>query len=119
MTEKQLVKQYFDMKIYYELPPEAAEIEEAIQKLFTVCPAELLPAIEPLMNLLIKRNKDYFIELMEKYKYKLMWELRSLELEIDNEKGILVINEKGGITSREFTSDLEDKIAKALDKSPG
>ena len=107
------------MKIYYELLEEEGILEETYQKTLEACPPEFLEGAEILTRMLIQTNKQYYIELMEKYKYQLMWVLRSLEPEIEEEKGAFIINKAGKIELRDFSPELTDKIAKVLGDSVG
>ncbi len=54
---------------------------------------------------------------MEKFKYKTMWCLRSLENEIDGEGGMIIIKENGKIHTKNFTPELTEKIKALLAKS--
>jgi hypothetical protein len=54
---------------------------------------------------------------MEKFKYKTMWCLRSLENEIDAEGGIIIIKEDGKIHTKNFTPGLSSKIKALLANS--
>jgi DNA-binding HxlR family transcriptional regulator len=45
-----------------------------------------------------------------KWKYKIMWNLRSLEKKIAEENGIIIVNETGRIETKNFTKELTDEI---------
>jgi hypothetical protein len=52
--------------------------------------------------------------MMEKYKYQTMWKLRSIENEINESEGIIIIMDKGKIHTKDFTQELSDKIKELL-----
>lgn len=49
-------------------------------------------------------------ELFKKIKYQIMWGLRSIENEIDIEKGSIIITKEFKIKTNDFTEELSDKI---------
>lgn len=52
---------------------------------------------------------------MELEKYKTMWQLRTLEEQIDDDGGMIIINDKGGVHLKHFRSQtLADKIQEIL-----
>jgi len=50
----------------------------------------------------------------EKWKYRIMWELRTLESEINSEGGAIIITEKSQIETKDFTTELSEKIKTLL-----
>lgn len=66
-----------------------------------------VPALNPLGEFTMKI-------MMEKNKYKIMWQLRSLENQINEEGGMIIITEKGRIHTKNFTPDLTDRILELL-----
>ncbi|HEY8687623.1 MAG TPA: hypothetical protein VIM07_00195 [Chitinophagaceae bacterium] len=55
--------------------------------------------------------------IFEKFKYKIMWDLRSIENEINEEGGIIIITTKG-VETKNFTQYLSDKIIDLLRNAP-
>lgn len=54
--------------------------------------------------------------MMERHKYRTMWQLRSLEKEIDADGGMIIINDTGRIAIKGFKSqELVDKIKEILE----
>lgn len=45
-----------------------------------------------------------------KYKYKTMWQLRTLEKEINEQGGMIIIKRNGEIQTKNFTADLTERI---------
>lgn len=54
------------------------------------------------------------VEVMEKNKYRIMWALRSIENDINYEGGIIIINEKGQIETKQFTQETTGRIRELL-----
>jgi len=59
---------------------------------------------------LSKIAQELIITKFIKFKFQSMWALRSIENDIKEEGGILIINEKFQIETKEFSSDLTRKI---------
>jgi flagellar biosynthesis/type III secretory pathway protein FliH len=59
-------------------------------------------------------QKRYAIEMGEKWKYRIMWELRSIESEINSEGGCIIITENGKIETKDFTAELSERIKTLL-----
>jgi len=60
------------------------------------------------------------LTLYEKYKYELMWTLRSIENEINDSEGQIIITTahgKSGVKTNQFTRELTDKIMKLIKES--
>lgn len=60
-----------------------------------------------------------FVLMMEKTKYRVMWALRSIEDLINDEGGMIIINEHGQIETKEFSEETTEKIAELLLKEYG
>ncbi len=83
------------MKVYIEYDiPEATEIE--------------------LKDITHTTYKNLFVKL----KYKIMWQLRSLEREIADEGGIIIIKPNGSIETKNFTPELTENIRDLLSNLP-
>ena len=74
---------------------------------YNIPESEDMPSLNPLAEFAMKKH-------MEKEKYKVMWQLRSLENEINQEGGLIIITEKGKIHTKDFTSELTEKIHQLL-----
>jgi hypothetical protein len=46
----------------------------------------------------------------EKTKYKIMWSLITLEKEIDEQEGVIIVDDKDHITMKDFTEELADRM---------
>lgn len=66
-----------------------------------------VPEINPVAEFTMKT-------LMERNKYKVMWQLRSLEKEINDSEGMIIINQNGRIEAKNFNAELLDKILELL-----
>lgn len=55
--------------------------------------------------------------ILAKFKYKTMWDLRSIENEINEAGGIIIITENG-IETKNFTQELTDKITELIRNAP-
>ncbi len=53
-------------------------------------------------------------ETMLKHKYRTMWQLRSLEKEINESNGMIIVHQNGRIDAKNFTPELMDKIMEIL-----
>lgn len=53
---------------------------------------------------------------MEREKYRVMWQLRSLEQEINESEGMIIITQGGRIHTKNFTRELTDKILLLLSR---
>ncbi len=51
---------------------------------------------------------------MERHKYRTMWQLRSLEKEINESDGMIIVRQNGRIETKSFTQELSDKINEIL-----
>lgn len=63
---------------------------------------------------------NIILTLYEKYKFELMWILRSIEDEINQSEGQIIITTtdgKSGVETRNFTRDLTDKILNLIKES--
>lgn len=69
----------------------------------------------------IEHDSDFFTDFgnkmmettMEKWKYKTMWALRSIEAEINEEGGMIILTIKG-MHTKQFSRELTDKIAELI-----
>lgn len=57
--------------------------------------------------------EDSWMHITHKFKYRIMWELRHLEKEIDDEGGIIMFyaeNDRDWIETKNFSPDLDARI---------
>jgi len=57
---------------------------------------------------------NVLLPMYEKLRFEMMWTLRSLEKEIDNEGGQIIITYDKGVKTKGFTQELTDKIADTI-----
>ena len=55
-----------------------------------------------------------YYHILTKWKYKIMWHLRSVENEINDEGGIIIVDLSGKIEIKQFTEELTEKIHELL-----
>ena len=103
-----------EIKIYYEVPDEAFYLEETASKVSNDLPPELSPFLEPLLTSTAKLAHAYAVSSFEKMKYEVMWALRALEKEIEEENGVIILTSKGQIATKDFSRELTDKIGDQL-----
>lgn len=93
------------MKIYIE-PPEI-DITPLQQKLND------LPGDHELTSILqnVISLQDRYMEIIQQnLQYRIMWALRSLEKEIEEAGGTIILGADGQLTLKEFTHELANKI---------
>jgi hypothetical protein len=102
-----------NMKVYYNTPDKNL-IEEGFKNL-EPRHAEGLKLVEPFIKLAVESRYMYMIQKCEAMKYKIMWELRDIEKEIDAEpEGIIIVGENSDVKG--FSDELFQKIAQRLKK---
>ena len=102
------------MKIYHKQDIGVDKIIEACDRIISVIPEEYKIAIAPLVNIVKSSNEQRAFYFQECEKFKLMWNLRSLEKEINEENGMLILNAKGDLELKNFSSGLTAKIKDCL-----
>ena len=102
------------MKIYYEPPDQIPEIEAAIDKLNENLPPELEAILKPSNEMIRELYSEKLIQFFELAKYKVMWALRFIEQDIDNEDGHLMIKRDGGMEMIDFSPELSNKIREQI-----
>ncbi len=84
------------MKIYYEFPDFIADLEDSVfshlRSLNGLIPEQ---ATDILIHLLTETSRDKYVNYYEMLKYKLMWDLRHIEEEIESESGYFKIEKEG------------------------
>jgi len=100
------------MKVYYRIdesfiPP---EIDESYQYLLEYIPENLKDEIRKQLEL----NREIQLQLIEsryeKIKFEIMWKLRSLEDEIKEDKGMIIIDKNYEINITNFSPSLSRLI---------
>ena len=97
------------MKIYYDLPN--GEIEESfIENNLSSYEGQEKENMRVLYNNLSNTYKLLKENMSIKQKYEIMWGLRSIENEFNEEGGCIIITKDGKIHTKDFTQELTDKI---------
>jgi hypothetical protein len=66
-----------------------------------------------------KLSDKYMYNMLMKWRYKVMWYLRSIEKEIDEEGGIIIVDaDKSGFHTKGFTVGLTERIKELLSLMP-
>jgi len=63
------------------------------------------------------RADSLMMPLYEKYKFEMMWILRDLEKEMNEENGMVIITPTWGVRTRGFSQELTDKIGNIIHNS--
>src|ERR1035437_3833848 len=101
------------MKVYYDLPEEAVEAEDIFLENYLADYENYLADLWTSKNTVKIYNK--LTEIMcVKQKYQIMWGLRSIENEINEEGGRVIITKEGRIKIQGFTKELKTKIYSLL-----
>ena len=104
------------MKVYYTVPETFEFPDSAINEILEDLPKEYFSPIKGIIENNLWLQKTAAIEFGEKWKYKIMWELRALEKEIEAEGGCIIITDKGKIHTKDFSPELTEKIKSLLQK---
>lgn len=97
------------MKIYIE-PPEV-DINP-IQDRLNDLPED--HELRPILQNVIALQQRYLEVVQQNLQYKIMWALRSLEAEIDEAGGIIILSPDGQLTLKEFTQELSERIEECI-----
>jgi hypothetical protein len=101
------------MKIYVQPADESSDIEDEIE-IFRKGAESLAKPVKELLTRMIKLTSaiknNYISSASELLKYKYMWALRSVEKEIDEEGGMIIIKLDGKNEIRDFSAELKTKI---------
>lgn len=99
------------MKIYLEpVDDDIIDLEQIATNILNIFPSQFLPAIKKILDTNVNLQKKYANTFSELSKLKIMWALRFLEKEIDNEGGLIIITKSGKIETKDFSSELSEKI---------
>lgn len=84
------------MKVYYEFDPIDEEESD-----------------NPLISKFAHMAKENLLNISFKFKYRLMWELRHLESEINEDGGVIIIR-NGKLETKDFSIETSEKIGEAF-----
>lgn len=97
------------MKVYIE-PPEI-DINPIQERLNDLPEAHEL---RPILQNVISLQQRYLEVVQQNLQYKIMWALRSLEAEIEEAGGIIILGSDGTLTLKEFQPELAVKIEECI-----
>lgn len=102
------------MKVYIEPP----EIDiNPIQERLNDLPED--HELRPILQNVIGLQQKYLEVVQQNLQYKIMWALRSMEHEIEEAGGIIILDTEGTLTLKEFTQDLSDRIEQCIKENMG
>ena len=101
------------MKVYWT-HDEPKEKDETFEYVKSQTPKECLPYVEILINMADAFQARMFHNGMEAHKYKVMWDLRSIEQEIEGQTGMILIESSGRIELKGFSAELTETISRLL-----
>ncbi len=102
------------MKVYIEPP----EIDiNPIQDRLNELPAE--SELRPILQNVISLQQKYLEVVQQNLQYRIMWALRSLEAEITEAGGMIILGTDGQLTLKEFSQELSDKIELCIKENMG
>ncbi|MDE3248673.1 MAG: hypothetical protein KGO82_08445 [Bacteroidota bacterium] len=108
------------MKIYCEPLGESDMIEDGLKSATAKLPVEMPQEIKKNIDLVSTLASSQYRRSMELHqenaKLRLMWNMRSIENEIEQEDGNFVINSNGSVSINGFSPQLTNKINDLIDK---
>ncbi len=102
------------MKVYIE-PPEI-DINPIQERLMSL-PEE--SELRPILQNVISLQQKYLEVVQQNLQYKIMWALRSLEAEITEAGGMIILGTDGQLTLKEFQPELSDRIEQCIKDNMG
>jgi hypothetical protein len=102
------------MKVYIE-PPEV-DINP-IQERLNDLPEE--HELRPILQNVISLQQRYLEVVQQNLQYKIMWALRSLEAEIEEAGGMIILSTEGVLTLKEFLPELAERIEQCIKDNMG
>lgn len=101
------------MKIYTDVEDIIDPLEDTVNKMIEgIQPGHPFEATVPILKKFIQTLKEVNVLRLENAKHRLMWALRKLENEIDEEGGMLIINSDGKLEMKHFSPSLTERIKK-------
>ena len=101
------------MKIYYDVPDEEMS-EDFIESNLITYTGEEKERMRGLYENMAEAFKQLKKTMCVKQKYQIMWALRSIEQEFNEQGGCIIITKKGKLQIKDFTQELTDKITSLL-----
>lgn len=106
------------MKVYYKIRDSGNDITDVmLASIADAFPAEIKDPLNEFFKNHQNMKEKYIIEKFEKVKYKVMWALRSIEKEINDEGGMIVITWDFKIELKDFSEPLSEQILRLIDSS--
>ena len=102
------------MKVYIE-PPEIDV--NPLQDRLNDLPED--HELRPILNNVLSLQQRYLEVVQQNLQYKIMWALRSMEAEIDEAGGMIILSPEGTLTLKEFTQELSDRIEQCIKENMG
>ncbi len=102
------------MKVYIE-PPEIDV--NPIQERLNDLPED--HELRPILQNVISLQQRYLEVVQQNLQYKIMWALRSLETEIDEAGGMILLGTDGTLTLKEFQPELAERIEQSIKDNMG
>jgi len=102
------------MKVYIE-PPEIDV--NPIQERLNDLPED--HELRPILANVISLQQRYLEVVQQNLQYKIMWALRSLETEIDEAGGMILLGTDGTLTLKEFQPELAERIEQSIKENMG
>ncbi|MCE3282584.1 MAG: hypothetical protein K0Q66_1321 [Chitinophagaceae bacterium] len=93
------------MKVYIE-PPEIDV--DPIQHRLNELPED--HELKPILQNVLTLQQKYLEVVQQTLQYRIMWALRSLEHEINESGGMIMLGADGQLTLKEFSEDLAERI---------
>lgn len=66
--------------------------------------------LRPILQNVLSLQQKYLEVVQQNLQYRIMWALRSLEQEITDAGGIIILDTDGQLTLKEFTPEMAEKI---------
>lgn len=104
----------YNMKVYIE-PPEV-DINP-IQDRLTELPED--HELRPILQNVVSLQQRYLEVVQQNLQYRIMWALRSLEQEIEEAGGMIILGTDGTLTLKEFLPELSDRIEQCIKENMG
>ena len=102
------------MKVYIE-PPEVDV--NPIQDRLNDLPES--HELRPILQNVISLQQRYLEVVQQNLQYKIMWALRSLETEIAEAGGMIILGNDGTLTLKEFEPELSERIEQCIKENMG
>lgn len=102
------------MKVYIEPP----EIDiNPIQERLNELPED--HELRPILQNVISLQQRYLEVAQQNLQYRIMWALRSMEAEIEEAGGMIILGADGTLTLKEFSPDIAERIEQCIKENMG